>query len=45
MVTSIKQDHPHNGEILLNGHLCSKGMRVTRQALRDSIMFHHVDMM
>ena len=41
LVASIKQDHPYDGEILLNGHLRSKGIRVTRQALRDSI--HRVD--
>lgn len=41
IVASVKQDHPHDGEILLNGHLRSRGVRVTRQALRDSI--HRID--
>ena len=41
IITSIKQDHPNDGEVLIKGHLISRGIRVSRQALRDSI--HRVD--
>jgi len=41
IVSSIKQDHPNDGEVLIKGHLISRGIRVPRQALRDSI--HQVD--
>ena len=41
IVLSIKADHPNDGEVLLRGHLVRMGIRITRQALRDSI--HRVD--
>ena len=41
IVSSIKQDHPNDGEVLIKGHLISRGIRVPRQALHDSI--HRVD--
>ena len=41
IIVSIKGDHPHDGEILLKGHLCRLGIRVRRKDLRASI--HRVD--
>ena len=41
IVSSIKQDHPNDGEVLIKGHLISRGIRVPRQAMRDSI--HRID--
>ena len=41
IVSSIKQDHPNDGEVLIKGHLISRGIRVPHQAIRDSI--HRVD--
>jgi len=41
LIYSIKQDHPNDGEVLIKGHLLSRGIKVTREAMRDSI--HRVD--
>lgn len=41
VICTIKRDHPNDGEVLLCGHLTRKGIRVTRQAVRNSI--HRVD--
>jgi len=41
VIRSIKVDHPNDGEVLLQGHLVSRGIKVTRDALRRSI--HRVD--
>ena len=41
LIRTIKQDHPNDGEVLILGHLHRMGIRVTRQALRDSI--HRTD--
>ncbi len=37
----IKQNHPNDGEVLLQGHLIHQGIRVPRRILRASI--HRVD--
>ena len=37
IVSSIKQDHLNDGEVLIKGHLISRGIRVPCQAMRDSI--------
>ena len=41
IIHSIKQDHPNDGEVLMQGHLLRQGIRVPRQALRNAI--HRVD--
>lgn len=41
VIRALKIDHPNDGEVLLQGHLVSMGIRVTRAALRRSI--HRVD--
>ena len=41
VISSIKTDHPNDGEFLMQGHLVRMNIRVPRQALRDSI--HRVD--
>lgn len=41
IVVSIKADHPNDGEVLLQGHLFRMGIRISRQAVRNSI--HRVD--
>lgn len=41
IVTSIKCDHPSDGEVMMQGHLRRLGLKVKRQDLRDSI--HRVD--
>lgn len=41
VIVSIKQDHPNDGEVLMQGHLLRQGIRVPRQALRNAI--HRVD--
>ena len=41
IVTSIKCDHPNDGEIMMQGHLRRVGLKIKRQDLRDSI--HRVD--
>ena len=41
VIRSIKQDHPNDGEVLMQGHLLRQGIRVPRQALRNAI--HRVD--
>ena len=41
IISSIKKNHPNDGEVLMKGHLLRLGIRTTRQALRDSI--HRVD--
>ena len=41
LMRSIKHDHPNDGEVLIKGHLIRLGIRVPRQAIRDSI--HRVD--
>ncbi len=38
---AIKQDHPNDGERLVQGHLSRQGISVRRKMLRDSI--HHID--
>ena len=40
-IHSIKQDHPNDGEVLLQGHLLRQGIRIPRHTLRSAI--HHVD--
>ena len=40
-IRSLKYNHPNDGEVLIQGQLLSMGVRVPRQALRDSI--HRVD--
>ena len=40
-ITSIKRNHPNDGERLLAGHLCRLGIIVPRSRLRASI--HRVD--
>jgi hypothetical protein len=41
VVTDIKGEHPNDGEVMIQGHLVSQGIRVTRSQLRASI--HRVD--
>lgn len=41
LIMAIKQDHPNDGEVLLQGHLIRQGVRIPRQVLRESI--HRVD--
>lgn len=41
ILVCIKRDHQNDGEVLLQGHLVRQGIRVSRQALRNSI--HRVD--
>ena len=41
ILRSIKQQHPNDGERLMQGHLSSMGVKVKRQDLRESI--HRVD--
>lgn len=41
IIRFIKQDHPNDGESLRQAQLIRMRIRVTRQALRNSI--HHVD--
>ena len=41
IISSIKCDHPNDGEVMLQGHLRSVGLKVRRKDLRDSI--HRVD--
>ena len=41
VICSIKQDHPNDGEVLLQGHLLRQGIKVPRHALRNAI--HRVD--
>ena len=36
-VKEIKSNHPNDGEVMLNGHLLSRGIRVPRAKLRASI--------
>ena len=40
-VEAIKQNHPNDGEVLMAGHLTSRGINVPRARLRGSI--HRVD--
>jgi len=40
-IRCIKEGHPNDGEVLIQGHLARMGVRVTRRALRASI--HRVD--
>ncbi len=40
-IKGIKQDHPNDGEVIMKGHLLSKGIKVKRKDLRESI--HRVD--
>ena len=37
LITTIKRQHPHDGERLMLGHLVSYGIRVQRTRLRASI--------
>ena len=41
LIKEIKLDFPNNGEVMMKSHLLRLGIKVTRQALRDSI--HRVD--
>ena len=41
VIQGIKSEFPNDGEVMLNGHLLRLGIKVTQQALRDSI--HRVD--
>ena len=41
IIRSIKQDHPNDGEVLIQAHLVRMRIRITRQALHNSI--HRVD--
>ena len=41
VVLNIKETHPHDGEVLVQGHLRSINVQVPRQALRNSI--HRID--
>ena len=41
LVRDIKKEHPHCGEVLLQGLLIHKGIKVPREKLRIAI--HHVD--
>lgn len=41
VIHSIKQDHPNDGEVLLQGHLLRQGIRIPRHSLRSAI--HRVD--
>ena len=34
-IISIKQDHPNDGEVLMQDHLLRMGIRVTRKSLRE----------
>lgn len=37
VISGIKRDHPNDGERLVCGHLRARGLKVPRQAVRDSI--------
>ena len=41
VISSIKQDHQNDGEVLIRGHLIRMQIGVPRQAIRNSI--HRVD--
>ena len=41
VMCTIKEDHPNDGETLICGHLIRMGIKLTRQAVRESI--HRVD--
>ena len=41
VILSIKENHPKDGEVMITGHLLSKGIRVPRSRVRASI--HRVD--
>ncbi len=41
LMKAIKQDHPNDGERLVQGHLSRQGISVRRKMLRDSI--HRID--
>ena len=41
VLREIKADHRNDGEVLMQGHLVRMGIRITREALRNSI--HRVD--
>ncbi len=41
VISGIKRDHPNDGERLVCGHLRARGLKVPRQAVRDSI--HRTD--
>ena len=44
VICSIKQDHPNDSEVLLQGHLLRQGIKVPRHALCNAIhMIHRVD--
>ena len=40
-ITTLKQVHPNDGEVMIAGHLLSEGIKVPRAKLRASI--HRVD--
>ena len=41
LIKQVKEEHPHDGEVLMAGHLLAKGVRIPRSRLRASI--HRVD--
>ena len=41
VLTTVKRDHPNDGEVMIQGHLRRLGLKVKRQDVRDSI--HRVD--
>ena len=41
LIRGLKSDHPHDGEVMMAGHLTRIGVRITRARLRASI--HRVD--
>ena len=40
-VQAVKNDHPNAGEVMVQGHLASRGLSVQRQKVRQAI--HAVD--
>ena len=41
IILKIKTNYPNDGEVLLQSHLITMGIRITRRALRESL--HRVD--
>ena len=37
VIRKIKEDHPTAGEVMVSGHLTSRGIRVQRRRLRESL--------
>ena len=40
-ISTIKESHPNDGEVMITGHLLQKGLRVPRRRIHASI--HRVD--